>query len=77
MCDLKRTLDATVRANGCTSRAKFSLLCRDAGTLCARNALGDREDGLVAFLDRLVPAGIAQSPRGISSRLALIPSFPP
>jgi Rad3-related DNA helicase len=45
--------------------------------LCARNALGDREDSLFTLLDCLVSAGIEQSLREISLRLAVDPQFFP
>src|SRR5579863_735850 len=55
MCDLKRTLDATVCTYG-----YFQAICscHTAGTLRTGNAFRDREDSLPALLNRLVSAGI-------------------
>lgn len=54
MCDLKRTLDATVICLSFVTNATTKAL---TGTLCTRDAFGDREDSFTPLLDRLLPTG--------------------
>lgn len=54
MCDLKRTLDATVRFQ-LHCKASYPIIAH-SGALCPRNAFGDRENCLAPVLDCLVSA---------------------
>jgi hypothetical protein len=76
MCDLKRTLDATV----CTCDY-FLAIClplgHDVGTLRTGNAFRDREDSFPTLLNRFVSAGIYPVSARDERQTALNPQFFP
>lgn len=55
MCDLKRTLDATVSLPTASAKAKLTQFI--TGSLCARDAFGNWQNCVPALAHRLISAG--------------------
>ena len=59
MCDLKRTLDATVRFQSHCNVSSYPIIGR-SGALRPRNAFWDRENCLTLIPDRIISAGTSR-----------------
>ena len=80
MCDLKRTIDATVNTSSpCSPDPRSRALRAHAGPLRPRDALGHRQDRLAPVPDRLLPTGESSRPLSLSRapRISPAPSSSP
>src|SRR5436190_15283592 len=64
MCDLKRTLDATVVHSLFRTTMNFNRCAPYLGPLCSGNALRNRKDSLASFSHCIISAGCSVPLRG-------------
>jgi DNA excision repair protein ERCC-2 len=71
MCDLKRTLDATVRSELQFAGGRLPVAMMQ-GHCVLEMPSGNGEDGVFTLLDRIIPTGITSSPPPINRSLTLL-----